>query len=107
MGLEADQVERLGQMMHGHAVVTLQGFCAMMLEQRVSPASACATLLQVALHGAIQNCGPGAPVTDWLRALLDTLDREIAGKEPFPAQVQRLQKLTIAVMNARTKGGMQ
>lgn len=39
--------------------------------------------------------------------LSDQMNREIAGKEPLPAQVQRLQKLTLAVMAARTKGPME
>lgn len=107
IGMDAAEVERIQRVLHGNAMVALQLYCAGMAEEGIGPASASATLLQVALHGVIHTSGPGAPVTDWLRALCDTLDREIAGKEPLPAQVQRLQKLTLAVMAARTKGPMQ
>jgi hypothetical protein len=107
-GMDTDEMHRVQHVLHSNAQAFLTDFVGYMAENhRISPASSTATIMQVALHGII-FAAPGAPVTDWARALCDTLDRELAGKPPLPAQVARLQKATLAVMTAtrdRVKAG--
>jgi hypothetical protein len=107
-GMDTDEMHRVQQVLLGNAQAFLTDFVGHMAEHhRISAASSTATIMQVALHGII-FAAPGAPVTDWARALCDTLDREMAGKPPLPAQIARLQKHTLAVMTAtrdRIKAG--
>jgi hypothetical protein len=99
-GIDLDEMHRVQQVLHGNALAFLQDFVKYMVDEHsMSPASSAATILQVALHGMI-FAAAGAPVIDWMRTLCDTLDRELEGKPPLPAQTARLQKLTLAVMQA-------
>lgn len=99
-GMDLEEMHRVEQLLEGNARAFLQDFITYMADTHsMSPASSMSTILQVALHGMI-FAAPGAPVTDWMRTLCDTLDRELEGKPPLPAQQARIQKLTLAVMQA-------
>jgi len=108
LGYDPDRVAAVQPMIFSAAKQAVIDFAlTCKTELGVAPCTAAGSLMQASIHALIQFA-PGGPVLDHLRTLCDVIERDMAGKPPLPAHMQRLEKLGIAVSLAarrKSEGG--